>query len=293
MASTVTMRRLTAGVFVLVAVALWRPATLTFAPLPNKAGTLKFAVIGDNGTGDTAQYEVAAEMVRRRAAFPFDLVLMMGDNFYGSQRGPDLVSKFERPYRALLGAGVRFHAALGNHDEPDTISYPPINMGGQRYYTFARDDARFFVLDTNSLDQRQLAWFEAALQGSKEAWKISYFHHPLYSNAGRHGSNADIRLRLEPLLLKYGVAVVFSGHDHIYERLVPQKGITYFVVGASGKLRNGDLQRSATTAAGFDRDQSFMLVEVDGPTMFFETVSRTGTTVDSGTIRRMMPNLGT
>ena len=265
----------------------------SLAPLPNKAGTVKFGVIGDNGTGDAAQYQVADQMVRFRRQFPFDLVLMLGDNFYGAQRPADLVLKFERPYRSLLDAGVRFQAALGNHDEPDSVNYPPLNMGGQRYYSFVQGNVRFFVLDTNSLDTRQLQWMERALQDSREEWKISYFHHPLYSSAGRHGAAVDIRLRLEPLLTKYGVNVVFSGHDHIYERLKPQNGITYFVCGSGGQLRKGDLVRSPMTAAGFDRDQTFTLVEVGRDELHFETISRTGTTVDNGVIQRAAARIGT
>ncbi|HEX7137383.1 MAG TPA: hypothetical protein VF219_06040 [Vicinamibacterales bacterium] len=80
--------------------------------------------------------------------------------------------------------------------------------------------------------------------------------------------------------------VVYSGHDHIYERLVPQHGITYFVAGASGELRYGNLKRSLTTAAGFDQDRSFMLNEVAGDDLFFQVISRTGLTVDSGVIHR-------
>jgi hypothetical protein len=80
--------------------------------------------------------------------------------------------------------------------------------------------------------------------------------------------------------------VVFAGHEHIYERTVPQKGITYFVEGASGQLRRGDLQRSALTAAGFDQDRTFMLVELKRDQLSFRTLSRTGTTVDSGVIVR-------
>jgi hypothetical protein len=263
------------------------------ALLPNLSGTVKFAVIGDNGTGDSAQYEVARRMERSRGEFPFDLVLMMGDNFYGSQRPADLVAKFERPYKALLDAGVRFQAAIGNHDGPDSVNYPPLNMGGQRYYTFVRGNVRFVVLDTNSLDPKQLQWAEGVLQGSQEAWKIAYFHHPLYSSAGRHGSAIDIRIRLEPLLTAQGVNVVFSGHDHIYERLKPQKGITYFVCGSGGKLRKGDLQASELTASGFDLDQTFMLVEVTADELHFATISRAGTTVDGGAIRRGANRPGT
>jgi 3',5'-cyclic AMP phosphodiesterase CpdA len=271
----------------------WVPRPSAVAALPNLAGTVKFAVIGDNGTGDAAQYQLAEQMVRSQVRFRFDLVLMMGDNFYGSQRPSDLVAKFERPYKVLLDAGVKFQAALGNHDEPNAVNYPPLNMGGQRYYTFVRGAVRFVVLDTNSLDPRQLQWTETVLQESREEWKIAYFHHPLYSSAGRHGAAIDVRLRLEPLMIRYGVDVVFSGHDHIYERLKPQRGVTYFVCGSGGKLRRGDLQMSELTAAGFDQDQTFMLIEIAADELHFETISRTGTTVDSGVIRRTMNRTGT
>jgi hypothetical protein len=91
---------------------------------------------------------------------------------------------------------------------------------------------------------------------------------------------------LEPLLVRYGVNVVFSGHEHVYERLVPQKGITYFIDGSSGQLRKGDVIPSPTTAAAFDQDQTFMLVEVTEAQLSFRTISRTGRLVDSGVIRR-------
>jgi hypothetical protein len=271
----------------------WQPLAAPALTLPNRTDTVKFAVIGDNGTGSTAQFELARQMVTIRAAFPFDLVIMVGDNFYGSQTPAELDRKFAQPYRLLLDAGVRFQAAIGNHDEPRIVNYPPLNMGGQRYYTYTRRDVRFFVLDTNVMDAPQLRWFEQALQAATEPWKIAYFHHPLYGNAGRHGSAVDLRVLLEPLLVRHGVAVVFSGHDHVYERVKPQKGIHYFVAGSSGQLRKGDLVSSPTSAAGFDRDQTFLVVEVDTDTLFFEAISRGGVTVDSGVIPRPRRTNGT
>lgn len=255
-------------------------------PLPNRPDSLKFAAIGDNGTGGTEQYEVAQQMTKVHSAFPFDLVIMLGDNMYGSQRPADFVRKFEQPYAPLLTMGVRFQASLGNHDTPEQISYKPYNMNGQRYYTYARNNVRFFALDSTLMDRKQVAWIEAALRDSREDWKICYFHHPLYSNAARHGSSVDLRILIEPIFVKYGVNVVFSGHDHTYERLQPQRGIYYFVSGAAGQLRRGNMRRSSQTAASFDQDQSFMAVEISGSEMFFQAISRTGTTVDAGVIRR-------
>jgi predicted MPP superfamily phosphohydrolase len=279
------MRRLLVVVALLTAVG--RPLLpAQSASLPAHADSVKFAVIGDTGTGDSLQYDVGARMADARKTFPFELVIMLGDNLYGRQDAQDFATKFEKPYAALLQNGVRFYASLGNHDKPTNRSYPGFNMGGERYYTFVKKNVRFFVLDTNQMDPKQLAWIEAALKQSTDRWKICYFHHPLYSDGGRHGSDVALRVALEPLLVKYGVNVVFSGHDHIYERIKPQRGIIYFVNGSSGELRKGDVHPSPLTAAFFDQDQTFSLVEVADDDLFFEARSRSGRTVDSGVIHR-------
>jgi predicted MPP superfamily phosphohydrolase len=254
--------------------------------LPNRSDSVKFLAMGDNGTGESAQYEVAEQMVEARKQFPFDFAIMLGDNLYGSQRPADFVTKFERPYKPLLDGGVKFYAALGNHDEQNNRFYKPWNMNGERYYTYTKKDARFFVLDSDYIDPKQLDWITQQLKDSNDDWKIVYFHHPLYSSGGRHGSETDLRLVLEPLFVKYGVNAVFSGHDHVYERVKPQKEIYYFVSGAAGQLRKGDLRKSALTAVGYDQDQSFMLVEIEKDAMHVQAITRLGRTVDTVTLAR-------
>jgi calcineurin-like phosphoesterase family protein len=254
--------------------------------LPNLLDSVKFAAMGDNGTGERPQYETANQMAGWHDRFPFNFVVMLGDNMYGSQKPADFLQKFERPYKPLLDAGVRFYASLGNHDNPSSNEYKPFNMNGRRYYAYAKKNVRFFVLDTNYLDPAQIEWITTALRDASEPWKIVYFHHPLYSDGGRHGSAIDLRVKLEPIFVKYDVNVVYSGHDHIYERLKPQKGIVYFVSGAGGQLRKGDLEPSSQMAVGFDGDQSFMLNEIAGDTLYFQVISRAGRTVDEGTIHR-------
>lgn len=247
---------------------------------------VRFAVIGDAGTGGEAQYAVGRQMASSRAQFPFDLVLMLGDNLYRRASPEVYASAFERPYAALLADNVKFVAVLGNHDSPESVRYPGWNMNGQRYFSFVRHHVRFLALDTNLLDQKQLDWLEETLRTSEEPWKIAYFHHPIYSNGKRHGANVELRVRLEPLFVRHGVQVAFAGHDHTYERLKPQKGITYFVAGAGGQLRRGGIEQSPTTASAFDQDQSFLLVEVDKSLLRFRAKSRSGTVIDSGEIPR-------
>jgi predicted MPP superfamily phosphohydrolase len=287
-----TRKRLFAAVFVLAAAAALAASTGSSPASTSRsaaaAGPLRFAVIGDFGTGDTPEYEVAAQAATARAKMGLDLVLLVGDNLYGSQ---DFVAKFERPFKSLLDARVPFYAALGNHDSQVQLAYPAFNMRGQRYYTFSKSGVGFFVLDTNLLDPKQLDWLKRALAASNDEWLVMSFHHPLYSNAGRHGSNVDLRIVLEPILAAAGVDVAFSGHDHVYERIKPQKGITYFVAGSGGKLAKNDVQRSATTAAAFDTDQVFLVVDVDRDDMRYQAITRAGVVVDAGTIARRAKDL--
>jgi hypothetical protein len=256
--------------------------------LPNKKDSFRFAVIGDSGTGKRPQYEVAARLAELRTTFPFDIVLMAGDNLYGRQRPKDFAKKFEEPYKPLLAQGVTFYAALGNHDDPNQRSYQLFNMRGERYFTFKpRDGIRFFALDSNYMDKKQLEWLEKELAGSGSDWKIAFFHHPLYSSGGAHGSDLQLRAVLEPIFVRHGVSLVLTGHDHFYERIKPQQGIHYFVIGGSAKLRAGDVRKTDWTAVSFDTDNSFVLMEIDGDTLHFQAISRTGKTVDVGSLKRV------
>jgi 3',5'-cyclic AMP phosphodiesterase CpdA len=250
-----------------------------------KSGSVRFLVFGDAGTGGVEQYEVASQMLRYGKRFPFTFALMLGDNIYGSERPQDFDKKFIRPYKPLLDGDVEFDAALGNHDDPNQRYYKPFNLGGNRYRTFKKGNVRFFVIDSNYHDPEQLKWLEKELSQSGSDWKIAYFHHPLYTTA-RRGPEVELRAVLEPLFVKYGVDVVFSGHEHIYERLNPQKGIYYFTVGGAAKLRRGDTRPGPLTAARFDKDRSFLLAEIAGDSLYFETVSRKGAVVDKGVLVR-------
>jgi 3',5'-cyclic AMP phosphodiesterase CpdA len=255
--------------------------------LPDEPGVVRFGVVGDTGTGGRPAYEVAARLSDYWRQRPFRFVLMLGDNMYGAQGKPaDFERKFERPFKTLLDGGVAFRAALGNHDKQGQRSYTPFNMNGERYYTFAVGDIQFFVIDSNRMDAPQRAWLARELAASGKRWKIAYFHHPLYSSGAKHGPKVDLRLQIEPLLVTHGVAAVFAGHEHFYERVKPQKGITYFTVGGSAKLRKGNIRKTDLTARGFDTDRSFMVVQIAGNRLEFQAISRTGSLVDAGTIDR-------
>ncbi len=251
--------------------------------------SLTFAVIGDSGTGKAGQYAVARQMKAAYDKNRFEVVLMLGDNIYTNGDAKHFKKKFELPYEALLNNGVKFYASLGNHDVRKglnaQINYDKFNMGGRRYYSFTKGDVEFFALDSTAMTPPQLAWLETQLKASTARWKVAFMHHPLYSSGKRHGSEMNLRSVLEPLFTRFGVQVVFSGHDHFYERIQPQQGVQYFVAGASGQLRkNGMKKKSPLTAASNDRLHSFLLVQVRGAEMQIETISEDGSILDRVTI---------
>jgi len=254
--------------------------------LPLKEGSVKFAVIGDTGTGSDKQQDLADVMVRYHGAFPFEFVLMMGDNLYGGESATDFEAKFSEPYKQLLAQNVKFYATLGNHDMALQTNYVNFNMNGKEYYRIKKGNVAFYSLNSNYMDKKQVEWLEGELAKDTSEWKVAFMHHPPYSSGGKHGSDKQLREVVEPIFVKYGVNVVLTGHDHFYERIVPQKGIYYFVSGAGGKLRSGDIKKgTGLTAKGYDRDMSFMLFEVvNGKQMHFQTISRTGETIDSGVL---------
>ena len=262
--------------------------------LPGKLTSVKFAVIGDSGRGTPQQREVAAQMARFHDAFRFPFVLMLGDNIYeGPATAEDYRLKFEEPYDALLDQGIEFFAVLGNHDDPRQVSYAPFHMNGERYYTFAPPEdvltrvttrVEFFALDSSNLDQAQLSWLDDRLTKSNADWKIVLLHHPLYTS-GRYARSAIVhRWALEPILIRHKVDAVFSGHEHIYQRTTLHSGVQYFVSGGAGSLRRGDGVSTPSIARTYSDDYHFMLIEIEGDELHFQAISRTGLTVDAGTL---------
>jgi predicted MPP superfamily phosphohydrolase len=252
---------------------------------------IKFIAIGDFGTGDDNQTGIAAQMLRDHKTSPLDFVIAVGDNIYPDGGGRHFVKKFERPYGGLIREGVKFHAVLGNHDvrdgRGDQCHYPLFNMNGQCYYTVKKGDglAEFFMIDSTAFDMTQAGWLEGVLKESTAKWKIAVFHHPIYSSAGEHGSDLGLRSRIEPLLSRYGVNVVLSGHDHTYERVKPQQGVQYFVTGAGGKVRPGDVNmRSPFRAMSYDQDNHYLQMVIEDQQINFQTIARSGAVIDRGTI---------
>lgn len=251
---------------------------------------VRFALLGDWGNGDSSTSRVASLMAAEHDRSRLDMVLTAGDNIYPDGSASKFGPYFERPFEPVIHRKIPVYATLGNHDVRNgadaQMRYPLFNMGGRNYYSIAAGDgtAEFFMLDSNAMDQRQLAWLDRELGRSLAVWKIAVFHHPTFSSGKRHGSDEGLRRELHPILVRHGVQAAFSGHDHVYQRVTPQDSVQYFVSGAGGKVRRGGLGRDGLVAAGYDDDSHFMVVEADATRLVFRAVSTTGAVVDEGAI---------
>lgn len=279
-----------------------------------KAGAFRFVALGDMGTGGKGQYQVAQRINVFHDERPFDLALFLGDNVYPSGAPADFERRLMRPYAELIRRQVELRGCLGNHDVRNArgalMQMQLFGMTSRPYHSFAKEGnlIEFFALDSTRLgstrlgkrgqkdggegDEEQLRWLDAALDRSAARWKLVFLHHPLYSSAKRHGHGSQdegrmrrLRAELEPILIKHKVNAVLSGHDHVYERTKQQQGVQYFVSGAGGKLRRGNInRRSPYYEAGDDQVNSFMFFEVTAERLAFWAVGKDGRVLDSGTL---------
>jgi hypothetical protein len=275
-----------------------------------------FFVIGDYGNGLDGQMKVAATLAaefQKHAAgsCPVRFVLTVGDNIYADANlglGVSVHSgdqdehwdrKFFRPYAEVLRQ-VPFLATLGNHDgngsenRGDLFTYLdnfffPENQPA-RWYTFTYGGfAQFFALDSTVNSEigpaepvwlptgPQTLWLQQTFADSTAAWKIPYFHHPIYNAGPRHPASLNDLRAWVNLFQSSGVRAVFTGHEHNFQftDAAQTGGILYVISGSGGELRPGDVRHkmNAQHIAGWTATRLFLSVEIEGSTMRVNLVS--------------------
>jgi hypothetical protein len=280
--------------------------SLPFAFAQEKPYT--FIAIGDTGCDCSGQEKVARRLVEWHRANPFETVLMLGDNIYGSSmgRGGDRTlfdDRFDEYYSPLLAAGVKFYATLGNHDTEtrrgidliaDKKRFNILGSGG--YYSFYSDAkvdgkplVHFISLNSVSLikkdasDRAQIEWLSKTLIQNGAIWKVVYLHHPLYAPDGEgHEPEVELRRNLEDVFVAAGVQLVLSGHNHYYARMKTQRGITHFISGGGGRSLKTPIVNQYTVRAA--EIYHFVSFEVYPDKMEFTVVPAESKFTDSGSI---------
>ena len=278
----------------------------TGGPMPDTAGrtefsfrtpradTFKMVVMGDTGSGEPRQYDVAARLATEDP--PPDWVLIVGDLIYphGEDAGYD--PQFFAPYRALLST-VPFYAALGNHDCETSSGGPflavftlpcncPSSLAPETAYWIDRAGVLTIVHNTNlppaTLRDVALPWHTTVARRAA-AFRIAVLHHPPFASGPNSQAppTATIRSLFPPALSASGTDLVLSGHEHFYERTRPIGGVVYVTTGNGGYDLYPRETVNAFTAAFDNTVYGYTVVEVQGRQLTLRHTATDGRTVDS------------
>lgn len=266
----------------------------------------RFVAIGDTGSASPAQGRVADEMWKWRQTNPFNLVVMLGDNIYGTTElthggDPKLFpKKFDAYYKRFQDAGVVFHASVGNHDMQTDHAQAEIDdqarfgmLGPDGYYKFSTPDsynvngrhlADFFALNSELRGDKfdaQVKWLAEELPKSNAVWKFMFLHHPLYTVRGQHAPAVHLRNAIEKSLRDNHVQFILAGHNHFYTRMKPVDGMMQMISGGGG--RHLAFPRTDHCAELSARTYEFLGVEVFPDKVRFIAIDQYGKMFDNFT----------
>ncbi len=251
------------------------PAGFRTAPEAGSGAEVSFVAFGDSGSGSSDQMAIRDQL----GTVPFDLMVHTGDIAYES----GTMTQFEDYYFSVYADLIRsfpMYPAIGNHDESTIYEQNfdlPWAERGHNWYSFDHGDVHFVALDTNEMTAEQARWLESDLAATSRPWKVVYGHHPPYSS-GEHGSSMEFRQTFGPILEKYKVDLVLSGHDHDYERIAPQNGVHYVVTGGGGRGTRAVGSSDFTDFA--EAVLNFVYVEVEGDQLLLHAIDGEGTEFD-------------
>lgn len=261
-------------------------------PIEEERSLVRFAVIGDYGIAGPAE-AVVASLVQ---SWGVDFIVTTGDNNYprGAAETIDrnigqYYHAFIYPYNGEYGPGAeenRFFPVLGNHDWDTSDAQPYLDYfdlpGNERYYDVVWGPVHIFALDSDpnepdgvGVSSIQAQWLKEALAASTRPWKIVVMHHPPYSSA----SHGDTEWMQWPFPA-WGASVVFSGHDHVYERIM-QDGFPYIVNGLGGSPHRYFFSEiHSDSVVRYRNLQGAMLVEATENRIVFQFVTIRGEVID-------------
>jgi acid phosphatase type 7 len=249
------------------------------APAADDPAPVRFLAFGDSGGGGSDQKALLDQMYD----FPYDLMIHTGDLAYDDGTIREFDANVFGIYTELF-RNIPFFPAAGNH-EYNTSSAAPFRSvfslpgdSGEKWYSYDWGRVHFVALDTEASYSEQAAWLDADLAASTLPWKIVYLHRPPYSS-GEHGSDTSLRTALAPVLARHHVQLVLAGHDHDYERMIPQDGVAYVVTGGGGR---GTRPVSSSSFTAFSAEViHFVYIEVSETELVMHAVDGTGVEFDS------------
>ena len=217
-----------------------------------------------NSPGDEATAALVDSVLRAdSAAKVHDEVFTLGDNAYPGGSARDFAECFAPSWgdpAKLIMKNIR--PAPGNHEHLSQMAAPYYQYFGSRagssskgYYSYDVGEWHAIVLNseivvntgfTAAERKAQEDWLAQDLKGNQKQCTLAYWHHPRFSS-GWHGGDPRIGAFWR-ILYDGGADLILTGHDHDYERFLPQtpegiadsvKGLTQIIVGTGGSELRG------------------------------------------------------
>ncbi len=262
---------------------------------PVKARPFIFAVYGDSRSLPETHSRVARAIAEARPEF----VLHTGDLVASGGVLEQWRSQFFSGASAYMDE-VTLWPSLGNHEGGAVWYFTFMALpGNERWYSFDYANAHFIILDSNvrmDPESRQYAWLKEDLSKTHVPWKFIGFHHPAFSS-GPHGiPGEDGRPRekpmrdaedyILPLAGENDVAILFWGHDHIYERSI-KDGVQCVTTGGGGApLYEITASRNPYSVVAKSTN-NYCLVEINGNELRFRALDLERSEIDSFQLIKM------
>jgi len=174
-----------------------------------------------------------------------------------------------------------FYPVLGNHEKLSCLYFSFFSLPyNEHWYSFENGPVHFIGLNTNRPARyrfMQYFWLIHDLQAHEKPYTIVFFHHPPYSSSN-HGNTTILQKIWVPMFERYGVDIVFNGHDHNYERSIINN-ITYIVTGGGGSLLYDNGHSPWTVYS--EKTYHYCLLTVNASLLTFEAKRPDGSVFDS------------
>ena len=125
---------------------------------------------------------------------------------------------------------------------------------GEEWYSFDYANAHFVVLNdtvtsAGAIAGAEATWLEADLSAVNRAttpWIFVVHHQALFTCGSTHAADTTARAAWQPIFDAHNVDFVLAGHNHVYERTLPIRGVT----GSTANLTAHGAMGEPTIVAG-------------------------------------------
>jgi hypothetical protein len=273
----------------------------TFKTSINRDTPFKFAVWGDNQSNPMIFEPTVDLMIKEKP----DIIINVGDEVGCGSDYSQWARELFYPLRRLA-INTPYFTAIGNHEycgydcgKPVVwfekyMALPPNNG---YYYAVTYGNSRFIMLNQQAQagcagvvpGTEQYEWLLKELESPEYKtadFHFMFMHKPPYSNCwagGYYDGEASARVHLVPLIEKYGIDIVFSGHTHDYERgQWPRPDGPYYIITGGGGGGLDDTQYKEWPQMQTHKFvHHFSLVSINGKSLNFSAIDQGGDKIDS------------